>query len=40
MAHIHAEIDFVVSGFITHEDKVLLVNHKKLNLWLPPGGHI
>ena len=32
--------DMVVAGFIFHKNKVLLVHHKKLNLWLPVGGHI
>ena len=32
--------DFVVAGFIVHNDRLLLIHHNKLNLWLPPGGHI
>ncbi|HLC50406.1 MAG TPA: NUDIX domain-containing protein [Candidatus Nanoarchaeia archaeon] len=32
--------DLVVAGYIYHNDKVLLVHHKKLDLWLPVGGHI
>ncbi|MBI2542208.1 NUDIX domain-containing protein [Candidatus Woesearchaeota archaeon] len=32
--------DLVVAGFIFRKNKVLLVHHKKLNLWLPVGGHI
>ena len=32
--------DLVVAGYIFHEDKVLLIHHKKLGLWLPVGGHI
>lgn len=40
MAHIHDKIDFVVTGFIVFQSKVLLILHKKLGLWLPPGGHI
>ncbi len=40
MAHINDLIDFTISAFIVHEDKVLLVHHKKLNTWLPVGGHI
>jgi len=32
--------DLVVAGYILHEDKVLLIHHKKLDLWLPVGGHI
>lgn len=40
MPHIHELIDFVVTAFIVCEDKVLLVFHKKLQKWLPIGGHI
>lgn len=40
MAHIHEKIDFVVSVFIVHDRKVLLIHHKILNSWLPIGGHI
>lgn len=32
--------DLVVAGFIMHKNKVLLIHHKKLDLWLPVGGHI
>lgn len=32
--------DLVVAGYIFDKDKVLLVHHKKLDLWLPVGGHI
>jgi 8-oxo-dGTP pyrophosphatase MutT (NUDIX family) len=31
---------FVVSGYIVFMGRVLLVAHRKLNKWLPPGGHI
>lgn len=40
MPHIHELYDFVVSVFIVHNDKVLLVNHPKYNKWIPMGGHI
>jgi 8-oxo-dGTP pyrophosphatase MutT (NUDIX family) len=40
MAHINDLIDFTIAAFIVHEDKVLLVHHKKLDTWLPVGGHI
>ena len=33
-------IDFVVTAYIVYRKKVLLILHKKLNLWLPIGGHI
>ena len=32
--------DLVVAGYILKEDKVLLIHHKKLDVWLPVGGHI
>ena len=32
--------DLVVAGYIVHDNQVLLIHHKKLNLWLPVGGHI
>ena len=40
MAHIHEKIDFTTSIYIVYEHKVLLHKHKKLHMWLPPGGHI
>ncbi len=40
MAHIHEKIDFTVAVFVVHTNKVLLVHHRKLNKWLPLGGHI
>ena len=32
--------DFVATVYIVKGGEVLLVFHKKLNMWLPPGGHI
>ncbi|MBW2978322.1 NUDIX hydrolase [Candidatus Woesearchaeota archaeon] len=32
--------DLVVAGFLIHNNKVLLIHHKKLDVWLPCGGHI
>ena len=32
--------DLVIGTFLIHNNKVLLIHHKKLDLWLPPGGHI
>ena len=32
--------DFVATCYVFSDDKVLLIFHKKLNRWLPPGGHI
>lgn len=40
MAHIHELIDFVVVCYIVKDGKVLLCHHKKLDMWLPIGGHI
>lgn len=32
--------DWAVSVFVVWNGKVLLHRHKKLDLWLPPGGHV
>ena len=40
MAHIHDKIDNTVAAFIVHKRSVLLIDHKKLKMWLPIGGHI
>jgi 8-oxo-dGTP pyrophosphatase MutT (NUDIX family) len=40
MAHIHDKIDFTVAIFVVQDGKVLLVHHRKLDKWLPLGGHI
>lgn len=32
--------DFVATVYVVKDAKVLLVFHKKLGMWLPPGGHI
>lgn len=32
--------DFTVATFVVHRGRVLLIYHKKLQMWLPPGGHI
>jgi 8-oxo-dGTP pyrophosphatase MutT (NUDIX family) len=40
MAHIHEKIDFTVAIFIVHDEKILLIHHRKLDRWLPLGGHI
>ena len=31
---------FTVAIFVVWEGKVLLHHHRKLDMWLPPGGHI
>ena len=40
MPHIHEKIDFTVAIFVVHDGKVLLIHHRKLDQWLPLGGHI
>ena len=43
MPHIHTgdgEFDFVVAGYIVHDDKTLLIKHKYLPLWTSPSGHV
>lgn len=40
MAHIHKLIDFTVVVYIVHNNRVLLVDHKEHNMWLPVGGHV
>jgi len=30
----------VAGGVLIHQDKILLVHHKKLGIWLAPGGHL
>ncbi len=32
--------DFTVATFVVHRQQVLLLWHRKLQMWLPPGGHI
>ncbi len=32
--------DFTATAFVVWRDKVLLHKHKKLDMWLPCGGHI
>ncbi|HYM15755.1 MAG TPA: NUDIX domain-containing protein [Dehalococcoidia bacterium] len=34
------ERHFTVTGFLCDGDRTLLHWHKKLRMWLPPGGHI
>ena len=31
---------FTATGFVAHDDAVLLHWHQKVREWLPPGGHI
>lgn len=34
------KIDLVVCGYLIENDNILLIHHKKLDMWLPVGGHI
>jgi len=34
------KIDLTVNGYIIHQNKILLVQHSELDIWLPVGGHI
>jgi 8-oxo-dGTP pyrophosphatase MutT (NUDIX family) len=36
----HTDRHFTVAVFVVWEGKVLLHRHRKLGMWLPPGGHI
>jgi 8-oxo-dGTP pyrophosphatase MutT (NUDIX family) len=38
--HLHEKIDFTVAIFVVHEGRVLVIHHRKLDRWLPLGGHI
>lgn len=40
VAHIHELIDFTVAIFVVRDGRILLIHHRKLNKWLPLGGHI
>jgi 8-oxo-dGTP pyrophosphatase MutT (NUDIX family) len=31
---------FVATAYVVRDGKTLLLKHKKLGMWLPPGGHI
>lgn len=40
MERVRAGRHFTVAVFVVWEGKVLLHRHRKLGMWLPPGGHI
>jgi 8-oxo-dGTP pyrophosphatase MutT (NUDIX family) len=40
MGHIHEKVDFVITVFIVHDNKVLFVNHPRYSKWIPIGGHV
>jgi ADP-ribose pyrophosphatase YjhB (NUDIX family) len=31
---------FTATAFVTHQNRVLLLWHKSLSRWMPPGGHV
>jgi ADP-ribose pyrophosphatase YjhB (NUDIX family) len=31
---------FTASGVVIHDGHILLVNHKRIGAWVPPGGHV
>ena len=35
-----ADRDFVAGAFIVKDGEVLFLNHRKLDMWLMPGGHV
>jgi 8-oxo-dGTP pyrophosphatase MutT (NUDIX family) len=35
-----SDAHFVATGYVVYRERTLLLLHKKLGLWLPPGGHI
>jgi 8-oxo-dGTP pyrophosphatase MutT (NUDIX family) len=40
MPHLHEKYDFIVTAYIVFEEKVLMIHHNELKMWLPIGGHI
>lgn len=38
--HNQPNICFTASGYLINDDKILLIKHKKLEVWLSPGGHL
>jgi 8-oxo-dGTP diphosphatase len=40
MPHIHERYDFVITVYIVHDNKVLIVHHPRYDMWIPMGGHI
>lgn len=35
-----AKICYTAAGCLIHKNKVLLIEHKKIGIWLNPGGHV
>lgn len=40
LQNFHAKVCYTAAGILIADGKVLLIKHKKLGLWLNPGGHI
>lgn len=40
LQHFQAKVCYTSAGVLIVENKVLLIKHKKLGMWLNPGGHI
>lgn len=40
MGHINPLYDFAVGAFIEHAQRLLLLYHKKLQVWINVGGHV
>jgi ADP-ribose pyrophosphatase YjhB (NUDIX family) len=40
LQNFHAKVCYTAAGILIVDSKVLLIKHKKLGLWLNPGGHI
>ena len=34
------ERHFTVTGFVVHGDRTVLLWHRRLRMWVPPGGHV
>lgn len=40
MSHINFALDWTVGVYCVNKGRVLLVLHRNMSQWLPPGGHI
>jgi 8-oxo-dGTP pyrophosphatase MutT (NUDIX family) len=40
MPHLFHDLDWSVAVFVVHAGRILLVHHRKLDRWLPLGGHV
>lgn len=36
----HAKMCFTATAWLWYQEKILLIHHKKLGIWLAPGGHV